>query len=64
MESVTHTPKTTACIVDFYNYFQLAKDPKFCPPLWDFAPTLRREIVDHAYFHYRHISSEHHVIGV
>jgi hypothetical protein len=64
IESANHTPGTTACVADFYNYFQLAKDPKIFPPSWDFAPTRRLEIVGHDYFHYRRINSERHVIGV
>ena len=64
IESAHHTPETTACAVDLYNYFHLAKDPKFSPTTWDFAPTLRQEIVDHAYFHYCRVNGERHVIGV
>jgi hypothetical protein len=64
IERANHTPETSACVADFYNYFQLAKDPKLSPPSWDLAPTRCREIVDHAYFHYCRINSERHVIGV
>lgn len=64
MESASHTPETRACVADFYNYFQLATDPKLSPPSWDLAPTRRHEIVNHAYFHYCRINSECHVIGV
>lgn len=64
IESAHHTEETSACSVDLYNYFHLAKDPKLSPPSWDFAPTLHRQIVNHGYFHYSRISSERHVIGV
>ena len=64
LESANHTPGTRVCGTDFYNYFQLAKNPKLSPPCWDLAPMLCREIVDHVYFHYCCVNDQRHVIGV
>lgn len=64
MWTANPSEEETRGMVDFYHYVVVPEKLQLFPTLWNLAPSLRPGIIDHAYFHYKRLREDVHVIGV
>lgn len=64
LKSTFPSPDTTRAAMDFYDFVFASPAKKLFSPVWGFVPTDSHNITNHAYFHYRRLREDLHVIGV